>query len=90
MSPQAIVDPEELEGFALSLSRFNSQLADSTQSLTSQFARLGESWRDQQQQGFEAIFADTVRTLRQFMQAAEEQIPYLQKKAAEARQYLQS
>ena len=89
MSPQAIVDPEELELFAHSLASFNSQLADSTRSLSSQFVQLSDTWRDQQQQRFEAIFAETVRTLQHFMQAAEEQIPYLQKKAAEARQYLQ-
>lgn len=85
---QAIVSPEELESFARNLKQFNAQLADSLSRLNGQFANLGETWRDQEQQKFAQEFQQTTQVLQRFMQTSEQQIPFLLKKAALIRQYL--
>jgi uncharacterized protein YukE len=86
--PQAIVDPDELREFASSLKRYNELVADATATLQSQFAQLGETWRDQEQMKFSEQFEQTVRVIGQFQQASEEHIPLLNRKAAEIDQYL--
>ena len=86
--PQAIVNPEELERFAQSLRQFNAQLGDSMSRLEGQFASLGDTWRDQEQAKFAQEFQQTMRVLRNFMRAADAQIPFLLRKAQRARDYL--
>lgn len=88
MAAQAIVNPEELERFARSLKQFNGQLRDNTTRLHEQFRRLDETWRDQEQQRFAREFEQTMVVLGRFMAAAEEQIPFLLRKAQRARDYL--
>ena len=85
---QAIVNPEELETFARMLQQFNSDLNDSTRRLGGQFARLGETWRDQNHQKFAAEFEQTVRNLQHFMRAADEEIPQVRSQATAIRDYL--
>lgn len=86
--PQAIVDPDELRQFAVSLMRYNELLADATATLHSQFSHLGETWRDQEQVRFANEFEQTIRVISLFQQASEEYIPFLNRKAAEIDQYL--
>ena len=88
MSPQAIASPDELERFARDLKQFNGQLGDSLARLNGQFASLGETWRDQEHQKFAQEFEQTVRVLRHFMRSADEQIPFLLRKAQRLREYL--
>lgn len=88
MSPQAVVNPEELERFATNLKQFNGQLLDNMQKLRGEFGRLGDTWRDQEHQKFAQEFDQTMRVLRQFMQTADDQIPFLYAKARKAREYL--
>lgn len=88
MSPQAIASPEDLERFAQELKQFNKQLADSLSRLNGQFTNLGETWRDQEHQKFATEYQQTVRVLQQFMRSADEQIPFLQRKARRLREYL--
>jgi uncharacterized protein YukE len=87
--PQAIASPEDLERFARELKQFNAQLRDSMSRLNGQFANLGETWRDQEHQKFAQEFQQTVRVLARFNQIADEQIPFLMKKAQRLRDYLQ-
>jgi uncharacterized protein YukE len=87
--PQAIVDPEELERFARSLKQFNAELGQRMSHLQSQFASLGDTWRDQEQAKFAQEFQQTVKVLHQFKQSADAQIPFLMKKAQRIREYLQ-
>jgi uncharacterized protein YukE len=87
--PQAIANPEDLERFARELKQFNTQLRDSMSRLNGQFANLGETWRDQEHQKFAQEFQQTVRVLARFNQIADEQIPFLMKKAQRLRDYLQ-
>jgi len=88
MSPQAVANPDDLERFARELKQFNGQLAEAMSRLQGQFSRLGETWRDQEHQKFAQEFEQTVRVLRHFMNSADQQIPFLQKKARIIRDYL--
>jgi uncharacterized protein YukE len=88
MSQQAIASPEELERFARELHSFNGQLRDSMGRLQGQFNRLGDTWRDREHQKFAQEFTQTMRVLQQFMRSADEQIPFLQRKAQRVRDYL--
>ncbi len=88
MSSQAIVTPEDLERFAAGLKQFNAQLRDSSARLTGQFRQLGDTWRDQEHQKFAAEFEQTMKVIANFMRLADEQIPFLLRKAQRAREYL--
>ena len=56
--------------------------------LHSRMQMLGQSWRDQEQQKFEAEFEETMRTLARFVAASENHVPFLLRKAERAEQYL--
>jgi uncharacterized protein YukE len=71
--PQAIANPEDLRRFAAELKQFNGQLRESTSRLQAQFARLGDTWRDQEHQKFAQEFEQTMRVLVHFMRTADEQ-----------------
>lgn len=85
--PQVIAQPEDMERFASELKQFNEQLEQSMRRLQGQFGRLGETWRDQDQQKFAREFEQTMRVLQQFQRTANEQIPFLQKKARILREF---
>ena len=85
---QAIGSPEDLERFARDLKQFNGQLTSSMASLKGQFARLGETWRDQEHQKFAQEFEQTARVLEQFIRTSEQHSPFLLKKAQRLRDYL--
>ena len=87
--PQAIASPDDLERFARELKQFNTQLRDSMARLNGQFANLGDTWRDQEHQKFAQEYEQTVRVLVRFNQIADQQIPFLMKKAQRLRDYLQ-
>lgn len=89
MCAQAIVNPEDLEHFARDLRDFNGQLRERMSQLQGGFAQLGETWRDQEHAKFAEEFQQTMRALQHFMQAADQQIPFLMKKARLARDYLE-
>jgi hypothetical protein len=56
--------------------------------LQGQFANLGETWRDQEHQKFAQEFEQTMRVLHQFTRSADQQIPFLLRKAQRLREYL--
>ena len=85
---QAIVNPRELRRFASDLKRFNAELRGSTARLQAQFYRLGDTWRDQEHARFAREFEQTMRVLERFRQVADEQIPFLVRKADAADEYL--
>ncbi|MBM3190671.1 MAG: hypothetical protein FJZ90_18380 [Chloroflexi bacterium] len=89
MSPQAVADPEALERFARELRQFNTLLGDSMSRLQGHFGELGETWRDQEHAKFAQEYQQTMRVLHQFMRSAEQQIPFLTRKAQRIREYLQ-
>ncbi|NJN84945.1 MAG: hypothetical protein HC802_23420 [Caldilineaceae bacterium] len=70
------------------MKQFTAQLHDSRRRLNGQFANLGETWRDQEHQKFAQEFQQTLRVLQQFSRSADQQIPFLQRKAQRLREYL--
>lgn len=88
--PQAVVDPEEIRQFALSLKKFNNNLRDSASSLANKLAVLGGTWRDQEHKKFAEQFDANMKVLMRFTEAADQYIPYLLRKAEHIEDYLQS
>lgn len=85
---KAVVDPQELRRFANNVKQFNDGLQDAMRKLQGQFNALGETWQDQEQAKFAEQFEDTLRMLARFAKTADEQIPYLIRKADRAEEYL--
>lgn len=88
--PQAVVDPEELRQFALSLKKFNNNLRDSASSLGNKLSALGGTWRDQEHKKFTEQFEASMKVLLRFTEAADQYVPYLLRKAEHVEDYLQS
>jgi WXG100 family type VII secretion target len=87
--PQAIVDPEELRRFALSLKKFSGDVQERMSSLNGQMASLERSWRDQEQKKFAEEFQQQVQVLARFIEAVDRHVPYLMRKADIIEEYLQ-
>jgi WXG100 family type VII secretion target len=87
--PQAIVDPEELRRFALSLKKFNGEVQERVASLSGQLAALEQTWRDQEQKKFAEEFQQQIQSLSKFVEIIERHIPYLLRKAELIEEYLQ-
>ena len=86
---QAIVDPIELRRFAQNLKKFNTELEERLTSLRAQLHSLGATWRDQEHQKFVDEFEQQMRTLSRFVDATNQYIPYLLRKAERIEEYLQ-
>lgn len=86
---QAIVDPAELRRFAMNMKRFNSELTAQMSALHGQLIGLGNTWRDQENQKFVEEFEQTMKVLGRFMEAANQHIPFLLRKAERVEEYLQ-
>lgn len=78
---KVVGDPDALREFANNLKRFNGDLRGRVSSLQGQFARLGETWKDQEHQKFAEEFQQTMRALNKFMQDADAHVPFLLRKA---------
>lgn len=79
--PQVIVNSDELRRFAHHLKQFNEQLKQNISKLNGEFSRLGDTWRDQEHQKFAQEYQQTMRVIERFLQAADQHIPFLLKKA---------
>ena len=86
---QAIVDPAELRRFAQSLKKFNSELEDRLASLGSQLGALSTTWRDQENRKFAEQFEQHMKIMARFIEASNEHIPYLMRKAERIDEYMQ-
>jgi uncharacterized protein YukE len=87
--PQAIVDPEELRRFALSLKKFGGDVQERMSSVSGQMASLERSWRDQEQKKFAEEFQQQMQTLARFLEMIDRHVPYLMRKAEIIEEYLQ-
>jgi uncharacterized protein YukE len=85
---QAIVDPAELRRFAHNLKRFNGELQNQMLALHAQLLSLGETWRDAEQQKFLEEFEATLRSVGRFVDATNEHVPFLLRKAERVEDYL--
>ncbi len=86
---RAIVDPAELRRFANSLKQFNNEVSRQLAVLQGQFAGLGDTWRDQEHDKFAQHFAETVQVMHRFLEASQQHIPFLLRKAERIEEYLQ-
>jgi len=85
---QAIVDPEQVRRFAHNLKRFNSELQTQLLALHGQMKNLSQSWRDKEQQKFMDDFEQTLQSVAKFVEAVDEHVPFLLRKADRAEEYL--
>ncbi len=82
------MDPGEVRRFADELKRFNTDLQDRVVSLQARFAALGDTWQDQEHAKFAEEFQQIMRALRKFVDASNQQTPYLLRKAQRIEEYL--
>ena len=87
--PKAVVDPDDLHRFAIELKKFGNEVQGQLSRINMQFAKLGETWQDQEHAKFAGEFQHTVRVLAKFVNASEEQVPILLRKAESIRRYLE-
>ncbi len=87
--PQAIVDPEELRRFALSLKKFNNDIRERTSALGAQLIALSRTWRDQENKKFAEAFEQHMKVIARLVEVTDQHIPYLIRKAEVIEQYLQ-
>jgi uncharacterized protein YukE len=87
--PKAMVDPGELRRFAHSLKRFSNELRSQVSVVQGQFAGLGDTWRDQEHERFAQEFTTTMQVVGRFLEAADQHIPFLLRKAERIEDYLQ-
>lgn len=87
--PQAIVDPAELRRFAQNLKRFNDELQTQLAALHGQLVGLGQSWRDREHDKFVEEFEQTMKVVGRFVEASNQHIPFLLRKAERVEDYLQ-
>jgi WXG100 family type VII secretion target len=85
---KAHVDPAELRRFAQDLSRFNHELQALLAGLNARMRTLESTWRDQEQRKFAEAFDQTARGLGNFLNASQEHVLFLGKKAALIEEYL--
>ena len=85
---KAIVDPEELRRFAHDLKRFNIEIQSQVASIQRRFSKLGETWKDQEHAKFSEEFGKLVVPIGKFVEASEQHIPFLLRKAQKIQEYL--
>ncbi len=86
---QAIVSPEEIRRFAARLKQFNNDLMNQLTVLHGQLAGLGQTWRDREHDKFVEEFEQTMQVMKRFVEATNQHIPFLLRKADRADEYLQ-
>ncbi len=86
---QAIANPDELRAFAQKLKKFNNSLTDQAAMLAAQLDALSATWRDQENIRFREEFQEHLRLLGHFVEANNQHIPYLLRKADRLDEYLQ-
>ena len=85
---QAIVDPAELRRFAQQLKQFNGELVANLTALQRQMINLSATWRDQEHQKFVEEFEQNIKSVSRFVEANEQYIPFLVRKAERIDDYL--
>ena len=86
---QAIVNPEELRRFAVNLRRFNNDMLNQMTAVHGQLVGLGQSWRDKEHEKFVEEFEQTLLVMRRFVEATNQHVPFLLRKAERVEDYLQ-
>lgn len=82
------MDPEQVRRFAEELKRFTTDLQDKLAGLQARFAALGDTWQDEEHSKFADEFRQTMKTLKRFIEASNQQAPFLMRKAQRIEEYL--
>jgi len=85
---QAIVNPAELRRFVHNLQRFNNELQTQMTMLRGQLTSLGQTWRDQEHEKFVQDFQETLLVVNRFVEATNQHVPQLLRKAERVEEYL--
>ena len=85
---KAVVDPEELRRFAVDLKHFNTTMQEQIGQIQRRFNKLGETWRDQEQEKFAENFERMMATMNRFVETSDQHIPVLMRKAQKIQEYL--
>lgn len=86
---QAIVNPDELRRFASQLRQFNNDLLAQMTVLHGQLSGLSQTWRDREHDKFVEEFEQTLQVVARFVEAANQHVPFLIRKADRVEEYLQ-
>jgi uncharacterized protein YukE len=86
---QAIVNPEELRRFAARLKQFNNEMMTQLTTLHGQLSGLSQTWRDREHDKFVEEFETTLQVVKRFVDATNQHIPFLLRKAERIEEYLQ-
>jgi uncharacterized protein YukE len=86
---QAVVNPEELRRFAVNLRQFNNELLNQMTVVHGQLVGLGRSWRDREHEKFVEEFEQTLQVMKRFVEATNQHVPFLLRKAERVEEYLQ-
>lgn len=86
---QAVVNPEELRRFAVNLRQFNNELLNQMTVVHGQLVGLGQSWRDREHEKFVEEFEQTLQVMKRFVEATNQHVPFLLRKADRVEEYLQ-
>jgi uncharacterized protein YukE len=87
--PQAVVDPGELRRFAQNLKQFNNELQNRMAVLHGQLVGLSQTWRDREQVKFTEEFEQAMTVFARFVDATNQHVPFLLRKAERIEEYLQ-
>jgi len=85
---QAVMEPEKVRRFAEELHRFSGDLQNRMISLQARFGALGDTWQDQEHEKFAEEFKQTMKALKRFIEIANQQAPFLLRKAQRIEEYL--
>lgn len=85
---QAVVDPVDLRRFASMLREFTTDLQSRLTAVNGQMNALSQSWRDQEHLKFADEFSQHLKLLARFIEANEQHVPYLMRKAERIEEYL--
>ena len=85
---QAVVNPEELRRFAGRLKQFNNEMFSQLTALHGQLSVLSQSWRDREHDKFVDEFEQTLQVVKRFVDATNQHIPFLLRKAERIDEYL--
>ncbi len=82
------MNPEEVRRFAEELKRFTSEMQGRAALLQGRFAALGDTWQDQEHHKFAEEFRQSMKVMHRFVEASNEHIPFLLRKAQRIEDYL--
>lgn len=88
MMSQAVVDPVDLRRFASMLREFTTDLQSRLSAVNGQMNALSQTWRDQEHLKFADEFSQHLKLLARFIEANEQHVPYLMRKADRIEEYL--